>query len=67
MGNTIEKTEDEKRLEEEKRIEEAQARHKALVSVQDAALGTQYTEPIKTSQVSLPFKQSASLGTDFYF
>ncbi|KAG2232389.1 P-loop containing nucleoside triphosphate hydrolase protein [Thamnidium elegans] len=44
-----EKTEEEKRLEEEKRIEEAQARHKALVSVQDAAMGTQYTEPIETS------------------
>lgn len=45
----VEKTEEEKRLEEEKRIEEAQARHKALVSVQDAALGTQYTDPIETS------------------
>ncbi|KAI8979012.1 P-loop containing nucleoside triphosphate hydrolase protein [Pilobolus umbonatus] len=50
LTNAIpEKTEEEKRLEEEKRIEEAQARHKALVSVQDAALGVQYTEPMKTS------------------
>lgn len=50
LSNAIpEKTEEEKRLEEERRIEEAQARHKALVSVQDAALGTQYTESIKTS------------------
>jgi ATP-dependent RNA helicase DDX41 len=38
-------------LEEEKRIEEAQARHKALVSVQDAAQGTHYTEAMKTSYV----------------
>ncbi|KAI9244360.1 P-loop containing nucleoside triphosphate hydrolase protein [Phascolomyces articulosus] len=44
-----EKTEEEKRLEEEKRIEEAQARHKALVSVQEAAAGVHYTEPMKTS------------------
>lgn len=44
-----EKTEEEKRLEEEKRIEEAQARHKALVSVQESAMGLKYTEPIKTS------------------
>jgi ATP-dependent RNA helicase DDX41 len=36
-------------LEEEKRIEEAQSRHKALVSVQEAATGVHYTEPIKTS------------------
>ena len=48
---SLEKTEAEKRLEEERRIEEAQARHKALVSVQEAASGTNYTEPIKTSQV----------------
>jgi ATP-dependent RNA helicase DDX41 len=44
----IEKTEEEKRMEEERQIEEAQARHKALVSVQEAATGTQYTEPMKT-------------------
>ncbi|KAI8642943.1 P-loop containing nucleoside triphosphate hydrolase protein [Parasitella parasitica] len=44
-----EKTEEEKKLEEEKRIEEAQARHKALVSVQESAMGLKYTEPIKTS------------------
>ncbi|KAI7849179.1 P-loop containing nucleoside triphosphate hydrolase protein [Circinella umbellata] len=44
-----EKTEEEKRLEEEKRIEEAQARHKALVSVQEAAAGVHYTEPMVTS------------------
>ncbi|KAI9361006.1 P-loop containing nucleoside triphosphate hydrolase protein [Pilaira anomala] len=50
LANLIpEKTEEEKRLEEEKRIEEAQARHKALVSVQDAATGIRYTEPIETS------------------
>jgi ATP-dependent RNA helicase DDX41 len=46
---TIEKTEEEKILEEERKIEEAQARHKALVSVQEAAAGMQYTEPMKTS------------------
>jgi ATP-dependent RNA helicase DDX41 len=45
----IEKTEEEKRLEEERRIEEAQARHKALVSVQEAAAGKVYTEPMKSS------------------
>lgn len=45
----IEKTEEEKRLEEEREIEEAQARHKALVSIQEAAAGVQYTEPMKTS------------------
>ncbi|KAI9321343.1 P-loop containing nucleoside triphosphate hydrolase protein [Dichotomocladium elegans] len=44
-----EKTEEEKRLEEERRIEEAQKRHKALVSVQEAAAGVHYTEPMKTS------------------
>ncbi|CAO3665858.1 unnamed protein product [Umbelopsis vinacea] len=44
-----EKTEEQKRLEEERKIEEAQARHKALVSVQEAATGMQYTEPMKTS------------------
>lgn len=44
----VEKTEEEKRLEEERRIEEAQKRHKALVSVQEAAAGVQYTEPMKT-------------------
>ncbi|KAI8991013.1 P-loop containing nucleoside triphosphate hydrolase protein [Mycotypha africana] len=44
-----EKTEEEKRLEEERRIEEAQARHKALVSVQESAHGLIYTDPIKTS------------------
>ncbi|KAI8582175.1 hypothetical protein K450DRAFT_229381 [Umbelopsis ramanniana AG] len=44
-----EKTEEQKILEEEKKIEEAQARHKALVSVQEAAAGMQYTEPMKTS------------------
>ncbi|KAF7729748.1 DEAD (Asp-Glu-Ala-Asp) box polypeptide 41 [Apophysomyces ossiformis] len=49
QGNIPEKTEEEKRLEEERRIEEAQARHKALVSVQEAASGVQYTEPMKTS------------------
>ncbi|KAG0759759.1 hypothetical protein G6F57_009899 [Rhizopus arrhizus] len=50
MTNAIpEKTEEEKRLEEEKRIEEAQARHKALVSVQEAAAGKLYTEPMKSS------------------
>ncbi|EPB88605.1 hypothetical protein HMPREF1544_04598 [Mucor circinelloides 1006PhL] len=50
LANAIpEKTEEEKRLEEEKRIEEAQARHKALVSVQESAMGLKYTEPIKTS------------------
>lgn len=38
-------------LEEERKIEEAQARHKALVSVQEAAAGMQYTEPMKTSWV----------------
>ncbi|KAL7310118.1 DEAD-box ATP-dependent RNA helicase 35 [Mucor circinelloides] len=48
-GAVPEKTEEEKRLEEEKRIEEAQARHKALVSVQESAMGLKYTEPIKTS------------------
>ncbi|KAL0073368.1 CCHC-type zinc finger transcription factor [Phycomyces blakesleeanus] len=49
-NNTLpEKTEEEKRLEEEKKIEDAQARHKALVSVQEAASGVLYTEPIKTS------------------
>lgn len=36
-------------MEEEKKIEEAQARHKALVSVQEAAAGMQYTEPMKSS------------------
>ncbi|KAJ2958421.1 hypothetical protein NQZ79_g5996 [Umbelopsis isabellina] len=46
-----EKTEEQKRLEEERKIEEAQARHKALVSVQEAAAGMQYTEPMKTSWV----------------
>lgn len=45
----LEKTEEQKRLEEERKIEEAQARHKALVSVQEAATGMQYTEPMKTS------------------
>ncbi|OBZ82207.1 DEAD-box ATP-dependent RNA helicase 35 [Choanephora cucurbitarum] len=50
MNNTIpEKTEEEKRLEEEKRIEEAQARHKALISVQESAMGKHYTEPMKSS------------------
>ncbi|KAI8371857.1 P-loop containing nucleoside triphosphate hydrolase protein [Blakeslea trispora] len=50
LNNTIpEKTEEEKRLEEEKRIEEAQARHKALVSVQESAMGMHYTEPMKSS------------------
>ncbi|OAD07363.1 CCHC-type zinc finger transcription factor [Mucor lusitanicus CBS 277.49] len=50
LANAVpEKTEEEKRLEEEKRIEEAQARHKALVSVQESAMGLKYTEPIKTS------------------
>ena len=44
----VEKTEEEKLLEEERRIEEAQARHKALVSVQEAAHGVQYTEAMKT-------------------
>ncbi|KAI8093127.1 P-loop containing nucleoside triphosphate hydrolase protein [Halteromyces radiatus] len=44
-----EKTEEEKRIEEERQIEEAQARHKALVSVQEAATGVHYTEPMKTS------------------
>ncbi|KAJ8657895.1 hypothetical protein O0I10_006423 [Lichtheimia ornata] len=44
-----EKTEEEKLLEEERRIEEAQKRHKALVSVQEAAAGVHYTEPMKTS------------------
>lgn len=44
----IEKTEEEKRLEEERKIEEAQARHKALISVQEAAAGVYYTEPMKT-------------------
>ncbi|KAI8060839.1 P-loop containing nucleoside triphosphate hydrolase protein [Gongronella butleri] len=44
-----EKTEEEKRLEEEREIERAQARHKALVSVQEAASGIQYTESMKTS------------------
>ncbi|KAI9289080.1 P-loop containing nucleoside triphosphate hydrolase protein [Umbelopsis sp. AD052] len=44
-----EKTEEQKILEEEKKIEEAQARHKALVSVQEAAAGMQYTEPMKSS------------------
>ncbi|CAO3625043.1 unnamed protein product [Cunninghamella echinulata] len=44
-----EKTEEEKRLEEEREIEEAQARHKALVSIQEAAIGIHYTEPMKTS------------------
>jgi ATP-dependent RNA helicase DDX41 len=44
-----EKTEEQKRLEEERKIEEAQARHKALVSVQEAAAGMQYTEPMKSS------------------
>ncbi|KAI9031771.1 P-loop containing nucleoside triphosphate hydrolase protein [Phycomyces nitens] len=49
-NNTLpEKTEEEKRLEEEKKIEDAQARHKALVSVQEAASGVLYTDPIKTS------------------
>ena len=36
-------------MEEERKIEEAQARHKALVSVQEAAAGMQYTEPMKSS------------------
>ncbi|KAK4514098.1 DNA helicase [Mucor velutinosus] len=50
LANAVpEKTEEEKRLEEERRIEEAQARHKALVSVQESAMGLKYTEPIKTS------------------
>ncbi|KAI8379639.1 P-loop containing nucleoside triphosphate hydrolase protein [Radiomyces spectabilis] len=44
-----EKTEEEKRLEEERMIEEAQARHKALVSVQEAAAGVVYSEPLSTS------------------
>ncbi|KAG1113964.1 hypothetical protein G6F42_014320 [Rhizopus arrhizus] len=53
LANAIpEKTEEEKRLEEEKRIEEAQARHKALVSVQESAMGLKYTEPIKTSNLT---------------
>ncbi|KAI9246368.1 P-loop containing nucleoside triphosphate hydrolase protein [Sporodiniella umbellata] len=44
-----EKTEEQKRLEEEKRIEEAQSRHKALVSVQEAASGKAYTESMVSS------------------
>ncbi|RCH86756.1 DEAD-box ATP-dependent RNA helicase 35, partial [Rhizopus stolonifer] len=43
------KTEEEKRLEEERKIEEAQARHKALVSVQEAATGKAYTESMQSS------------------
>ncbi|KAG0173540.1 DEAD (Asp-Glu-Ala-Asp) box polypeptide 41 [Apophysomyces sp. BC1034] len=49
QGTIVEKTEEEKRLEEERRIEDAQSRHKALISVQEAASGVQYTEPIQTS------------------
>ncbi|KAI7869399.1 P-loop containing nucleoside triphosphate hydrolase protein [Spinellus fusiger] len=49
-NNTLpERTDNEKRMEEERKIEDAQARHKALVSVQEAASGVLYTEPIKTS------------------
>ncbi|ORZ00942.1 P-loop containing nucleoside triphosphate hydrolase protein [Syncephalastrum racemosum] len=44
-----EKTEEQKQLEQERLIEEAQARHKALVSVQEAAAGVQYDKPMETS------------------
>ncbi|ORX62200.1 P-loop containing nucleoside triphosphate hydrolase protein [Hesseltinella vesiculosa] len=44
-----EKTEEEKRMEEEREIERAQARNKALVSVQEAASGVSYTESMRTS------------------
>lgn len=57
----IEKTEEEKRLEEERKIEEAQARHKALISVQEAAAGVYYTEPMKTR---LAFWHTTLYSTD---